>query len=340
MTPQSLLLPCRRATKLATGTTGSTCSRFSTGNRTRQGLHGASATSTPTTPAMGSMITSTNNSNGSKASKHKKVHNLNTPTAAAPWIKVNESNLSAPSAPSTLYAQFNQKGSEQTKANTKCMVPQGTIAENDKPTSSSTDTLPSKVYSQLIKPQNKPTKNKNKKNQKAKDHSKKLEFLIPGAPIAAPYYYFKRVLWKRTLPTLNISSLFDAASREDLLQVLRDEVPKHTRSPFLITGHAVPTQLLQDHLQFADSILSQHEGQECSFNNFHGDPTFDDWYVVSHDSDFTLFVSPKLSTSQSQPRKPRNSLYVGFEFEAVMESIDPPESQMSCSIPWISISLS
>jgi hypothetical protein len=280
MTPQSLLLPCRRATKLASGTTGSSCARLSTGTRSRQGLHGASASSTSRTPTVTSpttesMIMSTTNSNGNKASKHQKVHNLTAPAAAAPWIKVNERNLSAPS---NLYAQFNQKGGEQTKAND--IAPQGTIGVHDEPNSLKTDAIPSKVYSHLIKPRIKVNKNKNKKNHKAMDQTKKNEFLVPGAPLATPYYYFKRVLWKRTLPTLNISSLFDAASREDLLQVLRDEVPKHTRTPFLVTGHAVPTQLLQDHLQFADSILSQHEGQECSFNNFQGDATFDDWYVL------------------------------------------------------------
>jgi hypothetical protein len=275
MTPQSLLLPCRRATKFATGSTGS--SRFSTGSRIRSGLHSADTTCSTSTLGMVSMITSTTNSNGGKdpkASKKKKVHNLSAPTAAAPWIKVNECNLKAPSE---LYSQFKPKDGEQTKA--VDIDAEGTIAGNDEPNSSKIDTTTSKIYSQLTKPHHKATKNKNKKPNTPKDHARKNEFLLPGAPIATPYYYYRRVLWRRTLPTLNVSSLFDEASRDDLLQELRHEVPKHTRTPFLVTGHAVPTQLLQDHLQFADSILSQHEGQECSFNNFQGDLTFDDWYV-------------------------------------------------------------
>jgi hypothetical protein len=90
---------------------------------------------------------------------------------------------------------------------------------------------------------------------------------------------------KHALPVLNASALFQSQlddssdTRQELLHVIREECMRKRRRPFVMTGHAVPPQLFQDHLQMADSFLRQENAVECSFNNYHDHLTVDNMYV-------------------------------------------------------------
>lgn len=243
MTPQSLLLPCRRATTLLA--------------------------------MRRSMSTTTDNGNKRKLNKVQKPHEV-----SASLLKIMESSKDSKDSkeetsllsilesnkeahPSKVYSQFPKRKSKKTDKSNK-EAAEASNSDNDT-NEDDTTTTPSKIYSQFTKPK----KHYNKK--------KKPDFLTPGAPVETPFYTRTGGgKFRMTMPTLNAAALFENNHPEAFLQVLREEIPKRRRLYFL-TGHSVPTQLLESHLQLADSLL--HEAAECSFNNFHGNLTFDDWYV-------------------------------------------------------------
>lgn len=68
--------------------------------------------------------------------------------------------------------------------------------------------------------------------------------------------------------------------REALVDVLRNGCVDRKKKrgppqPHAVVGHGVPYQLLQNHVDMADSLLTHHDlSAECSFNNFQGDLSF------------------------------------------------------------------
>jgi len=65
--------------------------------------------------------------------------------------------------------------------------------------------------------------------------------------------------------------------REDCVDPQRRRQPNNNgpSQPYGLIGHGVPHQLLQSHIDLADSVLSHHDNAaECSFNNFQGDLSF------------------------------------------------------------------
>jgi hypothetical protein len=105
----------------------------------------------------------------------------------------------------------------------------------------------------------------------------------------------------QTLPTLNASAILDpkgfchnsasAATtlsgadavkrllrgKGDLLTVMKQELQRKRRpKSYLLTGHGIPQQLLQSHLNLADSMLRSHQNARLlSFNNSFGHLSFD-----------------------------------------------------------------
>lgn len=150
----------------------------------------------------------------------------------------------------------------------------------------------SKVYAQFANSSSRNTgaNRKSKSTDRNRDHphqtryvTKDEDFVTLGARLKSPVKN-KGDRFKRVLPTLNASALFqeqhdDNDTRQDLLNFLRTETMHKRRRAFMVTGHGVPPQLFQDHLQTADSFLRQESAVECSFNNFHGQTTLDNMYV-------------------------------------------------------------
>jgi hypothetical protein len=179
------------------------------------------------------------------------------------------------------------------------------------------ETTPSKIYSQFKQPAAPPTKmghqhsqdKEQTKNKRSNSSSKRTKakqqhqdvFVTPGAPVTTPFYYNHNntglssgsgtFRMTRVLSTLNASALFangdkhrkrNRNTRESLLTVLREQVlMRRHRNAYALAGHGVPVQVLQDHINMADTLLAREEhAAECSFNNFHGDLNFD-WYVYA-----------------------------------------------------------
>lgn len=167
-----------------------------------------------------------------------------------------------------------------------------------------------KRYSEFVRSKNtfKQMKDSNKKanNNKLKEPS---AFLIEAAKEVTSVYQRGRDggSYRTSIATLNASPLLDPLKycssgssdepndhsnnkndsrdkarvllrgKQSFLEVMKGEV-KNTRRPraYALTGHGVPKQLLQDHIDMADRLLSHHEhAMQCSFNNFHGHLTFD-----------------------------------------------------------------
>lgn len=170
------------------------------------------------------------------------------------------------------------------------------ISEASRGTESDKEVLepatPSKIYSQFTRPKNHAQYNSKKRSKRDKAKQQLEKFVKPGAPVPTPFYYNHNrsstgsslgggnFRMTRILSTLNAAALFDhtpSSSRDALLSVLRGQVlSRSRRSAYALTGHGVPTQVLQDHINMADNLLSREEhAAECSFNNFHGDLSFD-----------------------------------------------------------------
>mmetsp|Transcript_53147 Transcript_53147/g.64021 ORF Transcript_53147/g.64021 Transcript_53147/m.64021 type:complete len:444 (+) Transcript_53147:193-1524(+) len=60
----------------------------------------------------------------------------------------------------------------------------------------------------------------------------------------------------------------------------RTLTPQHSTKSFVLTGHGVPEQLLEDHIDLCDAVLSRHGPKaECSFHNICGDLNVD-WMCI------------------------------------------------------------
>jgi hypothetical protein len=104
----------------------------------------------------------------------------------------------------------------------------------------------------------------------------------------------------QTLPTLNASAILDpkgfchnsaSASttlsgtdavkrllrgKGEFLTVVKQELHRKQRpKSYLLTGHGIPQQLLQNHLNLADSLLKSRQARLLSFNNSFGHLSFD-----------------------------------------------------------------
>jgi hypothetical protein len=172
-----------------------------------------------------------------------------------------------------------QGGSSRGETATKTSTSSDTSKEtNQKQRESRFPTTP-RGYDKLVAPYNEPP------------------ILVPAAPHNKTY----------TLPTIHVDALLDpktycrrtaflggaptkngVAAMKRLLQgknhalkVLRREVHRgssRNRLPnaYACFGHGVPHQLLQDHINLAESLLSYHDGAaEISCRNMHGNVSFD-----------------------------------------------------------------
>lgn len=146
----------------------------------------------------------------------------------------------------------------------------------------------SKIYSQFTKSSTN-TIASNRKNKMDERHHQtnitKNQHFVTLGPRLKPPVTNHGARMRRVLPTLNASALFQAQPNnsdtcKELLQVIREESMRKRRQAFVMTGHDVPPQLFQDHLQMADSFLRQENAVECSFNNFHDHLTVDNMIRV------------------------------------------------------------
>ena len=145
----------------------------------------------------------------------------------------------------------------------------------------------SEIYSQFAKSSSRTTgvhrKNNRDHPHQTKYYTRNHGFVTLGPRLEIPITNHGARM-KHVLPTLNASALFQAQpddndTRQELLHVMREETMRKRRRPFIMTGHGVPPQLLQDHLQMADSLLRQENATECSFNNYFDQLTLHSMYV-------------------------------------------------------------
>lgn len=213
--------------------------------------------------------------------------------AAAKFVKVDDDRVVA--KPCSAYSEF--ATSSTTRKTTSEVAATTTPAEAHGSTDAQTPHQPlhedsaskSKIYAQFTKSStNRPIASnpKNKSNERHHHHAivtKNQSFVTLGPRLKTPVTNHGARM-RRVLPTLNASALFQAQPNnsdtcQELLQVLREESMRKRRQAFVMTGHAVPPQLFQDHLQMADCYLRQENAVECSFNNFHDHLTVDNMYV-------------------------------------------------------------
>lgn len=128
---------------------------------------------------------------------------------------------------------------------------------------------------------------------------------------------------RRKLPVVNAAALLDATAyckksafpggvvtksgteaakrllrgKKDLVDMLRGHIIlQQNQRPFCLAGHGVPKQLLQDHINFADSMLQRcNEPAECSFRNLEEDnfDSFPDCIKIrGHDGKSRIFAWP------------------------------------------------
>lgn len=120
------------------------------------------------------------------------------------------------------------------------------------------------------------------------------DIVLPTVNVAAlldPLSYCRKSAFYRGASATNSGGAAAARwlrGKETVLQVLREQVLNKTSKArprsYAMVGHGVPSQLLQNHIDMADSLLSNSEqAAECSFHNFHGDLQFDWMRVRSRD---------------------------------------------------------
>ena len=150
-----------------------------------------------------------------------------------------------------------------------------------------------------------------KEFKKAKEFTQLFNFGVPilTPPVPrdkdefTPFWGARGVTYRlsQTLPTLNAAAILDprgycqnsasaatsksgtdAAKRllrgkDELINVMKQELNKNRRpSSYLLKGHGIPEQLLQNHLNLADTLLRTHRNARLlSFNNTTGDLSFD-----------------------------------------------------------------
>ena len=143
-------------------------------------------------------------------------------------------------------------------------------------------------------------KNRNSRRRRSIDimqesHTITSKYVTHGDLLEFPVNNYGAQMY-RTLPLLNASALFlqeeptllhdnhspltmNSSTKEELVQVIREATMPKRRRAFIMTGHGVPHQLLQDHLNMADSLLHQEHAHQCLFNNFLDHRAVKDWYV-------------------------------------------------------------
>lgn len=102
--------------------------------------------------------------------------------------------------------------------------------------------------------------------------------IVDASPLLDPLDYCRR----SAFPSGTASrSGTDAALRllrgkQSFFQTMSSEVEQNPSRPYALVGHGVPKQLLQEHINMADTLLSlQGDAAKCSFNNLDGDLSFD-----------------------------------------------------------------